>query len=210
MRLLLDFTKRLINQWEHVFGIVTFLFTVTTILGFIGINVLIPTWVSVILLISSLFFGSYFVFKEIINKIPSTAKLIFNIEEIILDSSGWGEVYPSSPLELKIKISINNQGDEKGRLSEINIASIDLMTKLFNHKIENSEIIQYPAGARMHKISLPIEVPGRDWISISCNIPIYTTNLPEPKLYAREIKDLSSFNVSLNYQYGDMYSISYS
>ena len=204
MNLLFSYSKRLLVQWEYIFGIFIFIFTLTAILGFVGVEVYIPTWISVLILIISLYLGSFFVYKDVVEKLPDTADLDFKIDSAEFVSRGWGPVYPSSPLELNIHLTINNKGEEKAKLSNIKYSDVNLNTDFFNPNVDDIEFTEVPPDSKKRKITFPIEIPGRDWSLIICKIPIYTAEHPNEKDLVHKIKDLTNFDLSMSYEYENM------
>lgn len=177
---------------------------ITTTLGLLEVEILVPTWLSVIILILSLYFGGFFVYKEVVDKLPDTAELNFQVDSADFISRGWGPVFPSSPLELNINLTINNKGGEKAKLSSINFFEIKLNSEYFTPNIDEIKYSEVPPDSQKRKITFPIEIPGRDWTSIVCKIPIYTMERPDKKELVHIIKKLTNFNLSMSYEYEDM------
>ncbi len=203
MKLFLQYSCRLLGQWKKTYGLITFLLVVVTTLGFMGTKVVLPTWAWVLLLVLSLYFGTLLVYREIVEQLPKVADLVIGCKNARIGTKGWGRAMPSQPLLMRVDLELRNRGEEKAKLSEVRVMKCDFGTDSLKARVDEIQFYEKTPDVGRRRAQIPLEIPGRDWASMTCELPMDLLESSSDE-FARLLKDLQSFEAELHYEYEDM------
>lgn len=202
MKLFLKYTWQLLSQWKKAYGLITFVMVVITILSFAGTKVALPTWAWVLILIASLYLGTFLVYKEAIEQLPKSAELTMDCSQASVLTS-WGKALPSKLLRIQINLDLRNSGKEKAKLSRLEVVKCDLGTNLLKARTDEVKLWETLPGVGRRTVEVPYDIPARDWAPVTFELPIELIER-DPEAFARMLKELEGFEIELQYEYEDM------
>jgi hypothetical protein len=147
--------------------------------------------------------AGFYVWKETVEKISKVADLVVECESIKFGVGHWSGALPQSPLKFQIKLEFKNRGGEKAKLIKFQVTKCHLGTDLLEYSINVIKLYESSPNVTRKYISLPYDIPGRDWRFIDFEIPIELRQ-EDPKKFAELVKDLRDFEIELEYEYEDM------
>jgi hypothetical protein len=202
MKLLLKYTWQLLCQWKKVYGLITFVLIVMTILSFVGTKVILPTWTWVLILIASLYLGTFLVYKETLEQLPKPAELVMDCGRARVLTS-WGKALPSQLLRIQIDLNLRNSGKEKAKLSSLKVAKCDLDTSLLIARTDEIKLWETLPNVGRRTVEIPYDIPARDWAAVTFELPVELVER-DPESFAIMLKELGEFEIELRYEYEDM------
>lgn len=202
LKQLWEYSKRVFFQWKKVYALINFALWAITTLSFSGVKIVLPTWGWVLIVIVTLYLGTFLVYREISEKLPH---LTVNYQRVSFSPVRWGEEGIPYGLKIKIDLDFRNSGQEKAKLSELNVTRCDLGTDLLEDKRSEIKLINREGKT----IRMPCDIPGRDWASTKCELPVKLLE-KDSKEFAKLVKKLQNFEIELQYKYEDANGRSYS
>ncbi len=199
----LDYAKKVFSQWRRAYGMLTFILLILSVVSGIGIDLFLPSLIWYLLLLVTLFFGTYRVYSQLEDSLPESGDMAIDLKSIQFGGSGWKRILPLEPIRTILYIHARNPGTERIKLSKIVIQEYELNSSLFTPY--NQKVVIYldrPHGSR-ERITLPLDIPGRDWRAMIIELPVHM-NLDAPDHFLDSVRDLSSFTLNLQFHYEDM------
>jgi len=203
--LVIEYIKKLFSNVRNTYSIISLLLALV-MLFFPKYNLI---KISGLFVIFSLLPAGFYVWKDTMEKLPKVADLVVECQSITFGVGHWSGALPQSPLKFWIKLEFKNRGEEKAKLTRFRLTKCHLGTNLLEYNV--NVINLYAASSNIPKsyISLPYDIPERDWRFIYFELPVELRQ-DDPKKFAELVKDLRDFEIELRYEYEDMNGDNYS
>lgn len=205
--LALEYIKKLISHATNAFSIISLLLALATL--FFPLDSFNKISLTGLFAILSFLPAGFYVWKETMEKLPKVADLVIECKSVIFGGGGWSGVLPLLPLKFRITLEFRNRGEEKAKLIRLQVTKCHLGTDLLECNKNIIKLHETSPNIPRSQISLPYDIPKRDWRSVVCELPVELRQKDPPK-FAELIKGLQVFEIELKYEYEDMNGDSHS
>jgi hypothetical protein len=205
--LALDYIKKLIGHATNVFSIISLLLALTTL--FFPLDSITKISLTGLFAILSFLPAGFYVWKETMEKLPKVADLVIECKSVIFGGGGWSGALPLLPLKFRITLEFRNRGEEKAKLTRFQVTKCYLGTDLLEYNKNVIKLHETSPNIPRSQISLPYDIPKRDWRSLVCELPVELQQKDPPK-FAELVKGLQVFEIEFKYEYEDMNGDSHS
>lgn len=200
-------TKYLRELAKHTINVFS---GVSLILAFVAIILLPLSDVANAVIITSAAFLSilvagFYVWKEAIDKCPTTADLSIEYKSCTFGSGGSRGGIPISPMRFFIKLDAINHGQEPAILTGIKVTKFNMNNKLLANQPSSIEMLLSNMPHGSSQIIYPFTVDGSKRIpNIECRINVNLVQPLEPVEFARNLGEFQNYEIELEYSFEDM------
>ena len=203
MKQLWEYTKRVFGQWEYVYGVIALILTVFAVLSSAGTELMLPAWAWVLILLLSLYWGTFSVYRKIVEERPKPADLTIKEKSAVFRVTSWGGGVPVR-CGFLVTLDLINRGQEQATLNDLKLTEFDMNTSLLGDQPLRTRLYRPNDPHAGVDIRLPYKVPGGHWEpDVKFEIQV-RYNAQGPLEFAERLNELQDFEIVLQYKYEDM------
>ncbi|HLA82152.1 MAG TPA: hypothetical protein VJP78_11145 [Thermoleophilia bacterium] len=201
MRQFLHYLQLTFIRWRSVYGIIPFL--VAAIAAQTGVKLVLPPWAWSAILVASILYSTWLVYREQLATIPAEADLTIECRSVSFGASSHATM-PNPPMVYALGLELRNAGAQQGQLTSITVENIQPPTPLFSTVPSRLLLQDTTPSSRAVEVPLPHVVPPEymnPHMRLEIRVDLTQT---DPLMFARGLRQLGAFSITLSYEFKTM------